>query len=337
MKLITKIFICILSFILLSLTLLHFALVYILPIDDVKNKIITIIEKNTNASVSINKISASLLDFSLNNVDISSGQEKFAHIEKVHIYFSPLHLLKGKIKILSINLHTVELDVVKNEYGHFNFENLINKSVSESEPEQPSEKEQKETKEFINLLLCKTHIQNGAIRYIDLQNKLTLNISQISFFIEQFSFDQIFKLNASVQIDTNLNNKQFDTVYLALNTFINLHSLDLNKAKIDIDNFVIKFKETVILLNGNIENFNDPAVNLNIKIKDLSHNTFADIAEIPEFLIPEIDITAKIIAFIEKRNIRIDSLNIATMDSTIDLNGNLDYGQKEPAYDFKAS
>ncbi|GAB1402596.1 hypothetical protein MASR1M68_15070 [Elusimicrobiota bacterium] len=310
-------------------------MIYILPIDEVKNKIISTIEKNINASVRINKISASLLDFSLNQVDITTEDEKFLHIDTVHIYFSPLHLLKGKIKILSINLDTVELNVVKDESGRFNFETLINKSGPE--PEQITSKAQEETKEFINLLLCKTHIQNGIIRYIDRQNKLTLNVSHISFFIEQFSFDQTFKLNSSVQIDANLNNKQFDTVYLALNTFVNLHSLDLNKAKIDIDNFVIKFKETVILCKGNIENFNNPAVNLNIKIKDLSDNTFADITEIPEFLIPEIDITAKITAFIEKNNITIDSLNIATMDSTIDLNGSLDYGQKEPVYDFKVS
>ncbi len=335
MKLTIKIFIYILSFILLSLAILHFALIYILPIDEVKNKIISTIEKNINASVRINKISASLLDFSLNQVDITTEDQKFLHIDTVHIYFSPLHLLKGKIKILSINLDTVELNVVKDESGRFNFETLVNKSGPE--PEQTSPKEQEETKEFINLLLCKTHIQNGIIRYTDRQNKLILNVSHISFFIEQFSFDQTFKLNSSVQIDANLNNKQFDTVYLALNTFVNLHSLDLNKAKIDIDNFVIKFKETVILLKGNIENFNNPAVNLNIKIKDLSNKTFADITEIPEFLIPEIDITAKIIAFIEKSNITIDSLNIATMDSTIDLNGSLDYGQKEPAYDFKVS
>lgn len=335
MKLTAKIFIYILSFIMLSLALVHFALIYILPIDDVKNKIISTIEKNINASVRINKISASLFDFSLNQVDIITEDEKILHINNVNIYFSPLHLLKGKIKILSINLDTVELNIVKDESGRFNFENLITKSASE--PEQTSPKEQEETKEFLNLLLCKTHIRNGIIRYIDRQNKLILNAEHISFFIEQFSFDQIFKLNASVQIDANLNNKQFDTVYLALNTFVNLHSLDLNKAKIDIDNFVIKFKETVILFNGNIENFNNPAVNLNIKIKDLSHNTFADITEIPEFLIPEIDITAKIIAYLEKNNINIDFFNIATMDSTIDLNGNLDYGQKEPAYNFKVS
>lgn len=335
MKLITRIFIYILSFILLLLALLHFALIYILPLDDVKNKIISTIEKNINASVKVNRISASLFDFSLDQVDITIEDEKFAHINTAHIYFSALHLLKGKIKILSIDLDTVEITVKKDEQGHFNFENLINKSVSK--PDQTSAKKQQETKELLNLLLCKTHIQNGIVHYIDQQNKFTLNVSHISFFIEQFSFDQIFKLNASVQINANLNDKQFDTVYLAFNTFVNLHSFDLNKAKIDIDNFVIKFKETVILFNGNIENFNNPAVNLNIKIKDLSHNVFADITEIPEFLIPEIDITTKIIAYIEKNIINVESFNIKTMDSSIDLNGNFDYGKKELVYDFKLS
>ena len=230
MKLATKIFMYILTFILLSLALLHFALVYILPLDDVKNKIISTIEEDTNASVSINKISASLFDFSLNQVDIKFKEEKILHIDNANIYFSLLHLLKGKIKVFGINLDTIEINIIKDEQGHFNFEKLLKPTVAETEPSQT--KKQEDTENIMNLLLCKTHIQNGTINYIDQQNKLGLNISNISFYIEQFSFDQIFKLNASIKVDATLNNKKFDSLYIALNSLINLHSMDIPKQKL---------------------------------------------------------------------------------------------------------
>ncbi|MDD5021316.1 MAG: AsmA family protein [Endomicrobiaceae bacterium] len=335
MKLATKIFIYILTFILLSLALLHFALIYILPLDDVKNKIISTIEEKTNASVSIHKISASLFDFSLNQVDIKLKEEKILHIDNANIYFSLLHLLKGKIKVLSINLDTIEANIIKDERGHFNFEKLLKPTVAETEPAQT--KKQEDTEDIINLLLCKTHIQNGTVKYIDQKNKLSLNISNISFYIEKFSFDQIFKLNASVKADATLNNRKFDSLYIALNSFITLHSMDFAKAKIDLDNFVIKFKNTVLISKGTLENFNSPVLNTNIQIRNLSSDILINITESPEFFIPELDIETKINADIDKGIIHMESFNVKTMDSSIDINGNLDYAGKNLIYNFDLS
>ena len=245
MKTSAKIIFYVLSFFLLLLTFLHFVLIYILPLESVKNKIISTIEKNTNASVSINKISASLLDFSLDNVDILSENEKFAHIGKVHIYFSPLHLLKGKIKILTVNLDTVEINIVKDDSGRYNFENLLKPGLPVSQSDTVQKKETAES--IINLLLCKTNIQNVIIRYADRQNKLNIDIKDLSFYIEQFSFDEVFKVNAAVQLDAGINDMRFDSLYFALTSFVNLHSLDLTKAELNIANFAIKFKETSFL------------------------------------------------------------------------------------------
>jgi len=335
MKTSAKIIFYILSFFLLLLTFLHFVLIYILPLESVKNKIISTIEKNTNASVSINKISASLLDFSLDNVDILSENEKFAHIGKVHIYFSPLHLLKGKIKILTVNLDTVEINVVKDDSGRYNFENLLKPGLPVSQSDTDEKKETAES--IINLLLCKTNIQNVIIRYTDRQNKLNIDIKDLSFYIEQFSFDEVFKVNAAVQLDAGINDMRFDSLYFALTSFVNLHSLDLTKAELNIANFAIKFKETSFLCRGTVENFTNPAINMNIKLKNISSDTFVSITELPDFFIPEIDIAAKANADTGKSSVDIESFNIKTMGSSADLKGSLNYAGKDLIYNFNLS
>ncbi len=330
MKTTLKILAAVLCAVLLVISLLHFALVYILPLDDAKSKITRLIKEKTGADVTINGISANLFDLTLEGVGVESNGEFLLASDKAYVYFAPLLLLKGEIKVMGIDFDGIKINITKDKNGRFNFENLIATSDSSQ-----TAQDTKETKKLMKMLFCKTNIQNASVRYRDLKNKTDIKIDGISFYVENFSFDSPFKFNAALKTDIVLKDKKFSGIYTAFNSTLNLNDLDLAKAGINISNFVIKYKDASVLLKGTVENFNNPSVTADISINNLSSGIFTNITEMPDFFVPYINIRSKLSADTVKRIVNVESVALKTENSFINASGFFNYGGKESVYSFK--
>lgn len=333
MKTTLKVLAVILCAVLLVISLLHFALVYILPLDDVKSKITRLIKEKTGADVTIGRISANLFDLKLENVGVESNGEFLFASDRAYVYFAPLFLLKGKIKVMGIDFDGIKINITKDKTGRFNFENLI--ANTETAQTTPDEQDEKETKKLIKMLFCKTNIQNASVRYRDLKNKTDIKIDGISFYVENFSFDSPFKFNAALKTDVVLKDKKLNGIYTAFNSTLNLNDLNLEKAGINISNFVIKYQDASVVLKGTVENFNNPLITADISINNLSSESFKNITEMPVFFIPYINIRSKLSADLIKSIVNIESFSLKTEKSFINASGFFNYGGKEPVYYLK--
>lgn len=330
-KLLCKIFLCLLMLIFMGFAAIHLALAYILPLDSVRNKIISTLEEQLATDVNIKSISASLFDFAVDGLEIKIKDNDFIYIDKAYIHFSLRKLLAAKLKTKRITINNLTLYVEKDENGKFNFDELINNAPAfakkEEEAQQPKKQKEDEDKDqsVIDLFLHKTQLQNFSILYIDKQANINAKLTNLFFNIDDFNFIEPFKINFYTNIYALANGIEIDSANLACTMTIKLNPNELDKANIDINKITLNYKDTTLLVQGNVNNLVKPNITLDINLKDLSQKLLEGIVEVPEFFVPLINIKTNLTTDIEKSKIDLHSLNVNVLDSTISADGYLDY------------
>ena len=339
LKFFTKVLFCILAFLFIVIAALNFALIHFIPLDSVKNKIITIIKEQTSANVKISSISASIFDFQIKNIDLDIENQNIVHVDDIYLRFSLIKLLKGQVKVNNIRIEGLNVVITKDKNGKFNFDPILESPMFKKEEQENKQEEEKKDEDKnsgppIDLLLHSTQLHNCNITYIDEQSNMNINLSKMSFDMKGFKFDKSFKFDFFTDVYAKINDMEINSLNIAFSGFIHLQELDLTKAEIKITAFILRLKDTVIKANGTVSDFNNPSANILIKILNLCSQSFSGITELPDFQIPEIDIQTITNLNLDNSLVKIEKVDINVLDSTININGNLNYGKENLEYDI---
>lgn len=335
-KILARVLFYTLSFLALLVAALHFALVYIAPSDSVKQKIINTVHDQMAADIKIGSISASIFDFHVKNVELDVKEKNIAKIDNLYIHFSLLKLLKGQLKVNRITLENMDIFVVKDKSGKFNFDPILQSPMFQSDPEKEPEEETKKDEGInpLDLLLNSTQLHNCNITYTDEQADMTVILSKTSFDIKSFKFDNSFKIDLFTDVYAKINDMKIKSLKVALSAVANLHEVDLSKAEVKVLSLILRLKDTVIVTKGVISDFNNPKTNIVTKALKLSSKNLSEIAELPDFEIPEITMQTTTNVNLDKSSVNIENFNINLLDSNITAKGNLNYGKKDLEYDI---
>lgn len=340
LKLFTNILLCILAFFFLLIAALHFTLVYLAPSDSVKQKIISTIHEQTLADVKIDSISASIFDFHVKGLELNIKEENIAKIDSVYIHFSLIKLLKGQLKVNSIAIENMDLIIIKDKQGKFNFDPVFESPMFKSDPEKEAKKEEEnkdkkdEKTNPLNLLLKSTQLRNCNIAYVDEQADMTITLSKTSFDMKSFKFDNSFKIDFFTDVYLKIKDMEIESVNVALSANASLNELDLKKAELNIVSFILRLKDTVMVTKGTISDFTNPKTNILINILNLCSKSFSEITDLPDFQIPEIDIQTSTNINLDNSTVNIENLDINVLESVINAKGNLNYGKEELEYNI---
>ena len=331
-KLICRILGILFVIIILLFVALHFTLHHIVSSDNVREKIISMLQEQLATKVNIGKISVSLFDFAVDNIELKIKDTDFAYINRAYIHFSLKNLLFAKIKVKRITIKDFTLYIEKDKNGKFNFEELTNNAPMFAKKDKKEIKQDKDKNNIIDLFLHKTQLQNISIFYTSKQENIKINLTDTYFNIDNFNF-----INFYSRIDAFVNNIELKSISLALIMLVSLNPNELDKSNIDIIGINATFRDFILSVKGNINNLTKPNIMLNIGLTNLSTKVFDFIPEIPEFNIPLIDIKTKLVADIENSKIDLNSLNVNILDSTITANGHLNYSQQKYHFNVVAN
>ena len=327
-KLLTKIFICILAFLFLAIAALHFALVYFAPLESVKNKIINTIHEQTLADVKIGSISASIFDFHVKNVELDIENQNIAKMDSLYIHFSLIKLLKGQLKVNRITIENMDIVIVKDKQGKFNFDPIFESPMFKDNPEEEQKEETTNEEEKVNpldLLLNSTQLHNCNITYIDEQSDLTVTLSRTTFDMKSFKFDNSFKIDFFTDIYLKTSDMEIKSLEAALSASASLNEMDLTTAEVKIVSLVFRLKDMVMTTKGTVSDFTNPKIDILIKLLNLSSESLSEIAEMPEFKIPKIELQTSTNINLDNSLITFEKLNMNVLDSTLNATGNLNY------------
>lgn len=340
-KLLVKILFCILAFLFLLVAALHFALVYFAPSESVKNKIITTVHEQMSADIKIDSIAASIFDFHVKGISLDVADQNMARIDDAYIHFSLIKLLKGQLKINRITIENMDIIISRDKQGKFNFDPILESPMFKTNPEEEAKKQEEnkdnpdeEKTNPLDLLLNSTQLHNCNITYIDEQTNMTVTLSKTTFDIKSFKFDNSFKLDFFTDVYFKMDEMEIESLDVALSANASLNEMDLATAELKIVSFILRLKDTVITTKGTVSDFNNPKADISIKIKDLSSESLSEIAELPEFKIPKIEIQTLTNVDLDNSVVTFEKLNMEVLDSTLNATGNLNYGKEEVEYDI---
>ncbi len=340
-KLLAKILFCFLVLLSLLVAGLHFALVYFAPLDSVKAKIINTVHEQTLADIKIGSISASIFDFHVKDIELNIENQNIAKIDSLYIHFSLIKLLKGQLKVNRITIENMDMLIVKDKQGKFNFDPILESPMFKTDPEEEAKEEEEknnnkedEKTNPLDLLLNSTQLQNCNITYIDEQSGMTIALSETSFDMKSFKFDNFFKIDFFTDVYLKTAEMEIQSLDIALSANASLNEMDLTTAEIQILSFVLRLKDTIITTKGVISDFTNPKANILVKIINLCSESFSEIADLPEFKIPEIRIQTLTNVNLDNSLVKIEKFDVSVLDSTINASGNLNYGKEQLEYDI---
>lgn len=309
---------------------LHFTLDYISSLPSTREKITSAIKEQLNADVNIGSISAGIYAIKINDVSLSVDGKNIADFDVVYVRFSLINLIKGHLRINNIIINKFNLTVIKNKEGVFNFQPILQSPAfaDDDKPKEQKKDDEEEDDDVFDILIQKINFNDFCIAYIDEQENISLNINRLTFVTNNFNLENPF--NSSVYLNVSLKNKdiKIDDLNIFLSSTINLHSLKMQEAEVAINNFIIRLKNTVIATAGTISDFENPKINLSTKISNLSSETFKGIAaDMPKFLIPEINIKTLLNLNLKESLLNIENFSVNVLDCDINAKGKVNYSQ----------
>ena len=255
------------------------SLKYILPMESIQQKISAVLSKTLNADVVLESVSAGLTGITVKGVNISLKGEEIASAENIEVKINLLKLLKGDISLRRIYIDKLDLIIIKNKDGSFNFDEMF------SPAEQPAQEDKQEESTPLDIYIKICQIKQGGISYIDKQSGAQANLKNVFFDLENFSLNGSFRLSVhgkASYTDTTAGINAPDIPF-GFTLYPDLKNLDLEQSFADIKLIIIERENSDIVLSGKVNNFINPQADVSVKINNFSDETLKGIIKSPQF------------------------------------------------------
>ncbi len=244
-----------------------------------------------NREVRLEKLSASLLGVKINGFALSEDggfkNGTFFGVERLRLRVSWWHLLHKHVKVRSLAVNGVYLQVFKTPDGGLNVDSL--RSSNPSQEEGSSALPVRVTADFVEL-------QNVNVAYMD-RPAVSFFVHNAAFSAKDAGVDRLFglTLNATAEYRTQNASALFP---IGLAAKAHLGEMNLERAYAQLSNLSVRYGNTTLSVTGNARDFTRPQVEVAAQVRRLSSDTFKIFApDAPAFFIPEILVSAA--AFID--------------------------------------
>ena len=317
---------CIFIGLCILLVLAEISLRFILPSENIKAKTLAYLSQTTGADIKADKISASLFGIKLSNVSVDVSEGTLFNCKNLQISLNPFRLLIGHLYVKEITLHKPSLQIVRNKDGIFNFEQL---AAEEEKLEENIEENTEKTGVPFDVRVENLSIHDGEISFIDLKDNIKANLKKLNFNLKKFSFYKPFNLNLSFDPYFEQEGLIFNDAHFALKADTNLNEMDLQGATLNLEKFLLEYKEASFKAQAQVNNFENPSGRISAELKNLSHNTLSDLAEVFPFYIPLVTSDISFDYFVQASKANIKSLNLKLADTELNFKANLDLNKNE--------
>ena len=311
---------------------LNLAMQYLLPAEKVKNKITQTIADATKMDVSITDIRASLRGLFLSGLIVGDENGPLLTVEEFRLSLSPLQLLRGRIFVTGIFINGLAVLVVRAQDGSFNFDKMLAPNPSAGPQEEESAGEQPKIPPVI--FVKRLQITDSVLSYIDRAENVNARIERLFVDIDDFSLNKSFTASSNSRIWVQMDNKEMiSDMPFGFVAQPNLAGLDLDKAAVEIKNIILRRLGSDLIISGNITNFNNPDINLEVNVQKLTPAAFAPLALL-DFEIPLIKIAAKINLDLVADTAHLSNIDLDFLASKINIKGFFDYGAPKPKFNL---
>ncbi len=295
------------------------------------------VAQNYNRDIDFSAVSLNLIGVTIESFKLSEegGFEagNFISADSAVVKVELMPLFKKQIKIRTIGFDGVEINVIKNADGKFNFDNLIPASADEVSP-QPEEEQLSSTPLAMDLTAKDIYIKNSDVTYKDLQNGMEFSVEDVNFTVDDFDYNNPFSFELSFNTSVNTGNIKITPVKILAKGIVNIAGMELEKASAEITDFAVEYKGFRINMTGGISNLQMPDLSLKGEISGIDSELAAEFVsgDIPSFALPVINLEAKASADLENSKAEVSKFDISLGKSYIKNTAAVDFSKPEISY-----
>lgn len=312
------------------------ALYFFFPSDKIESAAKDFIRENYNREMDFDKASFTLIGMRINKFKISEEgtfeNGTFAEVEEAVIKIDVLPLFTGKIRVKKLLLQGVKINIIKNIDGKFNFDNFISK---ETIPAEAKQEEPVSLSSNVAIYAENIDLENSSFHYADKQTKTEFDINNLNIGIQNFSLNDFFSFHLNLKTSLDMDNIKLTPVTISLQGRADLEDLDLSKAYIDINPFVLAYRDARMSFKGQMKDFTKPLLNLEGKIEGINDKIITSIMpmDLPVFALPSADLAVKANIDLENNKADITKADILLANSYIKNVANVDFSAEDLSYE----
>ncbi len=313
------------------------ALKLMFPLAKLKSMAQEYVAQNYNRDIDFSDVSLNLIGVTIESFKLSDegGFEagNFISADSAVVKVELMPLFKKQIKIRTIGFDGVELNVIKNTDGKFNFDNLIPASADEVSP-QPEEEQLSSTPLAMDLTAKDIYIRNSDITYKDLQSGMDFAVEDVNFEIKDFDYNNPFSFELSFNTSIDTGDIKISPVKILAKGVVNIAGLELEKASAEITDFAVEYKGFKVNMTGGISNLQIPDLSLKGEISGIDDKLASEFVsgDIPAFALPVINLEAKASADLENSKAEVSKFDVSLGKSYIKNTAAVDFSKPEISY-----
>ena len=158
------------------------------PPEKLKAMAVSYTKENFHREISFDDVSFNLIGVTLNNFALSEEssfeQGTFVKANKLQVKVALKPLFQKKIEVSTVVLDGLEINVIKQADGTFNFDSLT--AAVSSAPEQAQEEQAASAPMNLDLTIGKITITDCAFSYKDLQSGMNAYVDRLNLEIRDF-------------------------------------------------------------------------------------------------------------------------------------------------------
>ncbi|MGN0024256.1 MAG: AsmA family protein [Candidatus Avelusimicrobium sp.] len=285
--------------------------------------------------VSFNIIGVTLDHFALSEAD-SFQAGTFVKADKLSVKVALMPLLKKRVEISAVIVDGLDVNVIKQKDGSFNFDSLISAEEGKTAP-QNTQPEAAEASAFV-LTAEKIAVTDCNFSYKDLQTGMTAGLEHLNVEINGFDLDNPF--DAKITFTTEFQQKNGPAVsipvHIALRVF--LANLELKNAYVTLNNLDASYKTVKFQLKGGMKDFTAPVADLSGTLSGINNTIFADfLPDLPIFSLPVINMSVQASANLDTSSAVLQNIALSVQDSSLTAKGSVGWGAAAPTYNVNAN
>ncbi len=296
---------------------------------------------NFHREISFDDVSFNLIGITLDNFALSEEDsfEKgtFVKADKLQVKVALKPLFQKKIEVSSLIVNGLEINVVKQADGSFNFDSLT--AAASSAPETQTPEQVSSPAMDFDLTIAKISITDCAFSYKDMQSGMNASVDKLNLEIWDFDLANSFsfKVKFTLGYDDAANGMNM-SIPVTVDTVVSLANLDMQKAYITVKGITAAYKNVQFAMNGEVKNFMAPSVNLTGSLTGIDHTIFADfLPDLPAFNLPKVTVSVQAAADIEKSTAVINQIKVGVLNSGLTASGNASWAGANPTYNINGS
>ena len=313
-------------------------LYFMFPPTEIKTMAQNYVKENYKRELDYNKLSFNLIGVKLTDFKISEVENfsngTFVEAKELLIKAEFMPLLKGQVIIREVLLNGVQVNIVKEPGGTFNFDSFISQEQTTVQSDTNKTEEEKESASSFGLIVKSVKLHNSSFTYLDKETNMHFGIKNLNLTVNNFSLTDLFTFTLNLDTNLKMGDINLDPLNLTLSAQANLAGLNLENAYINIMPLTLAYKTAKISYEGKVQNFANPVLDLEGKLDGISSKIINSIKpmDLPDFALPAVNLLLKAELDLDNSKATVSQADIKLGTSYINNTASVDFSSENLAY-----